>query len=465
MAIATTTELESFLERYPQTRTLEVLMPDINGILRCKRIDRCEFHTLFKGGLKCPISTPLLDCMSELPEGLDSATFAGDPDQVLLPISGTLAPVPWLNSPTAQVLVGLADLDGAPAWIDPRNVLQRVLHRYQADKLRPVVATELEFYLVKMGDGKTPERVLCHVPGTAIPQTGIQYCIAEDLWSADGFLEDIRLACDVQSIPLSAMHSEFAEGQWEINTLHAEDPLLGCDRTAMFKRLVKGVAQKHGFAACFMAKPFADQAGSGMHIHVSAYDAQGENIFAIGEKHGDRGNETPEFGGTLLSAIGGLARTMPSGMAIFAPNANSYRRLRPDTYAPIAVNWGYNHRGVSLRLPVSSPNNRRIEHRVAGADSNPYLVVAAVLAGIHHGLNSPCALPETVHAGTEPKALGGYLPRRWDYALDAFRACEILPTYLGDNYCRLFAISRQEECDRLHYLIPDTDYKWYLRVV
>ncbi|MEH6581371.1 MAG: glutamine synthetase family protein [Halioglobus sp.] len=460
MKLADKAELERFLEQYPEIEMLELLMPDINGILRCKRILRREFDSFFGHTLKAPITTPFLGILGDLYDETNPTLFAGDPDQLLLPVSGTLAPVPWVDSPTAQVLTRFANLDGSPAWPDTSNVLATTLENYRADGLYPVVATELEFYLLTSDSDGKPQPLLGKVPGTKRPQQGIQYCMADDLFDCDDFLDDVRKACELQGVPLTAMHAEFSPGQWEINTHHVKDPIQACDHAMLLKRIVKGVARKHGFAATFMAKPFGDAAGSGLHIHTSVYDSDGNNIFSD-----PKAEEPPAMSDTLRHAIGGMSETMAESMAIFAPNANSYRRFKPGVYAPISPTWGYNHREVALRIPVSTDDNRRIEHRVAGADANPYLTMAAVLAGIHYGISNRCSPGEETSAGEELASSDVSLPKRWDAALNLFRGSAVLPKYLGKQYCEVFADKRQGECDDFHSRVTDIDYDWYLRAL
>jgi glutamine synthetase len=460
MDVADEAQIEAFLEEQPEIQMLELLMPDINGILRCKRIHRREFPSLFGHSLKVPFSTPFLGIQGDLYDGLDNTLVAGDPDQLLLPINGTLALIPWLESPTAQVLTGFADMAREPSWADPRNVLAASLQPYRDQGLKPVVATELEFYLLASDDEGVPRPLLGRIAGTDMRQEGIQYCMADDLIDCDQFLDDVRQACDLQAVPVTAMHSEFSPGQWEINTHHVDDPVVACDQAMLLKRIVKGVARKHGMTATFMAKPFADFAGSGLHIHASVYDGEGRNIFSARD-----GGEPPAISDTLRHAIGGLAVTMEESMAIFAPNANSYRRFKAGSYAPGSPTWAYNHREVALRIPVSSDSNRRIEHRVAGADANPYLVMAAILAGIHHGISQQCDPGPEVTAGTDLSQAEVTLPRRWDTALELFRKSKVLPKYLGTDYCEAFAVLRQGESDDFHSRVSNLDYEWYLRAL
>ena len=454
------TELETFQRQYPDIAMLEVLMPDMNGIFRCKRIHRSEFGALFDGALKSPATQPLVTTMGEYDHEVDPRLVAGEPDNKLLPVSGSLSPIPWLDSPTGQVIASHYALDGEPAWMDPRHVLARVLERFSSMGLKPVIATELEFYLVAPGDGIAPRPLLGRIPGTRLEQQGIQYSMAEDMWQHDAFLDAVRIACELQAVPMTTMLSEFAPGQWEINTHHVDDPLLACDHALLLKRIVKGVALQHGLSATFMAKPFAGSGGNGLHIHASLYDGEGTNVFSD-----PASDATPALSPLFRHAIGGLAETMSEAMAIFAPNANSYRRFVPGNYVPLTPSWGYNHRDVSLRIPVSGHQNRRIEHRVAGADANPYLVAAAVLAGIHHGITHRRDPGQMVAEGTQLTAREASLPARWEQALAAFAGSTVLPAYLGEAYCSAFASMRRAECEAFHACISNLDYEWYLRAV
>lgn len=452
------TLLEAFLAREPGIHGLELLTVDLNGIPRGKRVPRSEFETLFAKGLNACGSTPLVNTRGELCEALGYGTRDGDPDLLLRPVSETLAPVPWLKSPTGQVLGSLYELGGAPVLNDPRHLLASVVAKLAADHLHPVLATELEFYLLEGGDGDVPRPKLGRVPGTGLQQPGVQYAMMEDLWDLDAFLEDVRSTCEVQKVPATTAHSEFSAGQFEINLHHVDDAVRACDHALLLKRLIKGVARSHGMGASFMAKPFAGAAGCGLHVHLSLYDGAGENLF-----FGAGGR--PPISATLRHALGGMLRVMPESMAIFAPNANSYRRYEPGNYAPLSPRWGYNHRGVSLRIPVSGASDTRVEHRVAGADANPYLVVATMLAGLHHGITQrldpgPMVKEREVLQPEEKR-----LPARWEAALDAFEAGTVLPGYFGAEFCRIFAAIRRNECEIFHAEVSNRDYEWYLRAV
>jgi len=449
-------ELDDFLQKFPETRFMDVFVPDLNGILRGKRIQANEFSKIFGNGSNYVASTPLMNVLGDVSESISYGNDDGDPDLKSIAVPGSLAPVPWATLPTAQCLLEIIEFDDSPFFLDPRNVLRKALQPLTDMGLSPILATELEFYLVEH-DGDSFKPRLPNIPGSKLPQGGHQYGSFDDLESVDDFLTDLDSFCNAQNIPAGTALSEYAPGQFEINLNHVDDPILACDHAVLLKRAVKAAARKNGLAATFMAKPFQEHAGSGLHIHTSLLDGDGNNVFSGESKDG-------EFSATLRHAIGGLAQTMAESMAIFAPNANSYRRYAAGFYVPATPNWGPNHRDLALRIPISSQKNRRVEHRVAGADANPYLVVATVMAGIHHGiLNRLDPGPMVAEKAKVDYAVT--LPVRWPKSLDAFHDGQVLPRYFGEEYHRLFEACRREESDLFHAQISNRDYEWYLRAV
>lgn len=448
-------ELEAFLEQHPETRYLEVMSPDISGVLRGKRIERSDFGKLFSKGVNhCGAST-LLNIKGAVPEYVHYGSDDGDPDVRGLAVPGSLAPVPWASQPTAQCLMYLTDFEGGLYPFDPRNVLARVVERLKELGLTPVMATELEFYLVEH-DGEAFRPRMPRIPGSHLPQDGVQFATFEDLEEVDNFLVDVDKFCRIQNLPAGAALSEFAPGQFEINLQHVDDPLLACDHAALLKRLIRASARRNGLAATFMAKPFQEFAGCGLHLHVSLLNEAGQNIFAGECIDGP-------FSDQLRFAIGGLAAIMSESTAVMAPNANSYRRYAPGFFTPATPNWGPNHRGLAMRLPVASESNTRLEYRVPGADANPWLATAAVLAGIHHGIvneiEPPAMIPEGSSLEYQPT-----LPLRWPLALNAWQEGTVLPGYFGEEYHRVFERVRREESDHFHAEVSNRDYEWYLRL-
>ncbi len=453
-------EARRIMQQYPETRVLEVLLPDINGILRGKRASREEFTRALTTGINLPAATALLDSQGRVFTSLEFGSTDGDPDVLCRPVPGSLAPVPWAFVPTMQLLTSMINMDGSPFFADSRHVLQTVLDQHRKLGHQPVVAIELEFYLLQDAEAQAPEPRRGRIPGTDALQRGPQYASLDDFFELEEFLEAIQTACRAQGIPASTAVVEYSPGQFEVNLQHVNDALLACDHALLLRRIVKAVARRAGMAATFMAKPFAEHSGNGMHIHASILDEEGQNIFA----QGTRLDTDFRVGDTLRHAVGGLAQSMAESMALFAPNANSYRRLRPGSYVALTPNWGVNNRNLALRVPLSDPANARIEHRVAGADANPYLVMAAVLAGMHHGMvNQADPGPMVLQGAMAEEQIT--LPIRWEAALDVFSRAAILPTYLGEKFCRVFEAARREESETYHSQVSSKDYQWYLRAI
>jgi len=266
-------------------------------------------------------------------------------------------------------------------------------------------------------------------------------------------LADISAACAVQGVPSGTALAEYGPGQFEVNLHHSNDALAACDEAIRFKRLVRAVAIRHGMEATFMPKPYRDMAGSGAHIHVSMLDESGRNVFA---------DDDPQGSPALRHAIGGLAHSMADSMLMFAPTANSYRRYRTDAYVPLNPTWAVNNRGVALRIPVSTPENRRIEHRVAGADVNPYLLAAAVLAGIHAGMTQHMD-PGPPLAGNAYRDRVTRLPITWPEAALACEHSAFIRDYFGADFQKLFVTTRRGELQEFESHVTPLEYEWYVR--
>jgi glutamine synthetase len=452
-------ELRSFRRKFPKTQEMELIITDIPGVLRAKRIRPNDFEKTFRDGFYLPAGAITLDTLGDTVRGSPWSDRDGDPDINAHIVPGSLAPVTWTQKPSAQALFRFSTRDNQPFYADPRCVLERAAAPLFKMGLKIVMATELEFYLLD-ARSESPTAKVSLVPGIGRPQPGPQVYSPDDLFDVEHFLDDLHETCEAQNIPSGTTTSEFSPGQFEINLQHVEDPTLACDHAVLLKRAVKAVARKHGYVACFMAKPFEETAGSGLHIHLSLVDRDGRNYFSQDkEKFAE-----PPFSARLRHAIGGLVKTMADATAIFAPNANSYRRLRPEMFAPVEPNWGANHRSVSLRVPLSNAANLRFEHRTSGADANPYLVAAAIVAGVHYGLKNRCD-PGRMIEENEVITLTRKIPHRWDAAIDRFSRSKILPQYLGEEFCRLFVINRRDESRKFHNVVSNTDFDWYLRAV
>jgi glutamine synthetase len=450
-------QLAALLSARPDTRYIDALFTDLCGIVRGKRLPVAQAGKLFDGGMATPGSVFLLAVTGDSHDPLGMGFSDGDPDQLGFAVPGTLQPVPWATQPTAQALLTFRDVHGTPFYYEPRNVLARVVQRFADLELTPVVAFELEFYLIDS------ERAAAGPPQPPTsPLTGLRphstqvYGLNEIDEFAD-LLAEVDEACEQQQVTCQASSSELAPGQFEINLHHRPDPLGAADDCAIFKRAVQGVARRNGYRATFMAKPFPEQSGNGMHVHISLLNDQGENVFDGG---GASGSET-SISATLRRALGGVLHIMPEAMGIWAPNVNAYRRFQPMSYVPVTPSWGFENRSVALRVPIGEGDARRMEFRVAGADANPYLVLASVLAGIHHGIAEglDCGAAATGNAGAE---VHPDLPMQLRPALARLHASGTLNDYLGAAYLDAYCACKEGELDRFEQHISAREYDWYL---
>ena len=445
-------EFEALRGARPDLEIFDAVLADICGVLRGKRLRIDEAAKLFESGMQIPHSIYLMDAHGEMTNPFGRGYGDGDPDGTAWPIPGTLTPV-WddgSGAPRAQMLLSLRDAAGACDPAEPRAVLEHVLARFAELKLTPVAALELEFYLIDplRGDG-APLPPINPETGRR-DRTASVYSI-EELDRYRAFIASLRDAAALARIPLTTTSKEYAPGQFEANLHHQPNACDAADHAIFLKQAVKAVARAHGFAASFMAKPYMETIGSGLHIHVSLLDENGRNVFDDGSAEGSA---------SLRHAIGGLQALMPESMALFAPNVNSYRRFQPNMFAPVNRRWGINNRSAGLRVPVGPGEARRVEHRVAGADANPYLAVAAVLAGIHRGLVSerdpgPPAVGNVSH---QPDTA---LPFSLGDALARFGG-DTLNDYLGAEFVTLYRETKRIEAERFARIISPAEYDWYL---
>jgi glutamine synthetase len=448
-------EARLFLEANPSIESFHLIWTDLVGIQRGKILRRDELVPAWRDGRFFPISALVLDATGQdIPEtGL--VFDEGDRDLLLWPAPGSLVPVPWATAPAAQYVASVRDLDGKPHYADPRNALEAISGRFAELGMTPVGAIEVEFFLMDRdaafaGTPRPPKAIT----NGARPQHFQAYHL-QDLDDFAPFFEDLYGFAGIQGLPARTLISEYAPGQMEIVLRHRADVLKACDEAIMLKRLIKAVADRHGLAATFMAKPYAEWSGSGMHVHISLADETGQNIFAASE---------PSANPLLLHALGGLKAAMAESMLIFAPNANSYRRFRRNSYAPVSASWGINNRTVSLRIPAGAPATCHIEHRPAGADANPYLVMAAVLAGIHHGISKKLD-PGAPIDGNGYEKRAKYIPGNWYEAIDALWRAPILRSYFGKPFIDTFCTLKEVEADRFFAVPTARDFEWYLRTI
>jgi len=442
----------------PASKEFDLFITDLNGNLRGKRLPVSSIDKVRREGVKLPRSVVGLDLWGA--DVLDSGLVfeTGDGDGVCWPVSEEPVPIPWAESARSQVLAMMSNADGSPFEVDPRQVLCLVLERFRALGLKPVVAAELEFYLMD-GKSETGQRPIPPAMfagrGSRLTQSGGYAVDVLDGFSQ--FLADVRRACEIQGIPADTIIAEMGPGQFEINLAHVDNVLTAADHAVLYKRLVKGVARRHGYAATFMAKPYVDQSGNGFHVHFSLLDEKGRNVFDDGSDKGSK---------FLLRAVAGLMQTMSDSMLFFAPHANSYRRFLSQTHAPTYASWGYDNRTVAIRIPESPNPARRLEHRVAGADANPYLVLASVLAGALYGMEEKLMPNQPISGDAYAESEeGSLLPCSWRAATATLERSDVLQEYLGEQFVRVFLAVKRQEQRKLGMRISDVEYEAYLNLL
>ena len=424
-------DLEQWLDRHRVTE-IECLVPDLTGVARGKILPRQKFTE--DRGMRLPEAVVAMGVTGEFPsEGpYYDVISPTDHDMHLRPDPRTVRIVPWASDPTAQVVHDCYDKAGNIVPFAPRSVLRRVCELFEAEGWNPIVAPELEFYLVARNtDPDMPLKPPIGRSGRA--ETSRQAYSIDAVNEFDPLFEDVYDYCEKMELNVDTLIHEIGAGQMEINFFH-DHPLGLADEVFFFKRTVREAAMRHNMFATFMAKPIAGEPGSAMHIHQSIVDAQGRNIFS---------NEDGSASDMFRWYIGGLQKYIPAAMALFAPYVNSYRRLARFTAAPINIQWGTDNRTVGIRSPVASPAARRIENRVIGADANPYVALAATLACGYLGMKN------RVEPTPECKGdayLGDYqLPRSLGEALEKLRAERDLATVLGESFITVYTEVKEIE--------------------
>ena len=452
MTRAAELDLERFLADHPEVRFFDAFVNDLNTIERGKRIDRAGIAGVFARGMPLPGSMFALDIEGGTIEDSGLGFSDGDADRPCMPIPGTLVPVPWAKDGIAQVQLTMHEQDGSPFFGDPRHLLANVLARFARMSLTPVVAIEYEFYLVDIERDAHGQPQPPRGPQTGRREYRTQINSMTDLNEYSPLLAEIDRVCRLQDVPTTSALAEYGPGQYEVNLAHSPDSVRVCDQALRFKRAVKSVARAHGCEATFLPKPYRDMAGSGLHIHVSLLDAEGRNIFAAANPL----ESTP-----LRYVIGGTLTTLADGMALCAPGPNSYRRFRSEAYVPLHPTWSINNRGSAIRVPASDANNLRIEHRLAGADANPYLVLTWILAGMLHGLANKIE-PPAVLTGNAYLQDGDLLPTNWPAAIERFAASAFARETFGDKFTHLYSTVKRAEAQEFNSHITPLEIARYL---
>ncbi len=425
-------ELEQWLDVNLVTE-IECLVPDLTGVARGKILPRQKFTE--DRGMRLPEAVVAMGVTGEFPEEgpYYDVISPTDQDMHLRPDPSTVRIVPWAVDPTAQVIHDCFDKHGVLVPFAPRSVLRRVCELYAAEGWDPVVAPELEFYLVARNpDPDMPLKPPIGRSGRA--ETSRQAYSIDAVNEFDPLFEDVYSYCEKMELNVDTLIHEVGAGQMEINFFHAH-PLNLADEVFFFKRTVREAAMRHDMFATFMAKPIAGEPGSAMHVHQSVIDrATGRNLFSNAD-----GSPSQEF----YWYIGGLQKYVPAAMALFAPYVNSYRRLVRSNSAPINIQWGNDNRTVGIRSPVATATARRIENRVIGADANPYAALAATLACGYLGIKN------RIEPSPECKGdayLGDFqLPRSLGEALALLRNERDLADVLGASFITVYTEVKEIE--------------------
>ncbi|GAA5179519.1 glutamine synthetase family protein [Niveibacterium umoris] len=423
--------LHQFL-RENQIHEVECVIADMTGVARGKILPKALF--MAEDSMKMSKAVLTITVNGEF---ADFERFVGpsDPDMVCVPDPNTIRWAPWAIEPVAVVIHDCQDFDGRPVGLSPRAVLRKVLKLYESRGWRPVVAPEMEFYLI--AQNSNPHEPLRPPPGrNGRTEVGRQSFSIDAVNDFDPFFQELSAFSESMNLGVETLIHEVGAGQMEINFTHG-DPLDLADRVFLFKRAVRETAYRHKIFATFMAKPMEHEPGSAMHIHQNIVRSDdGQNVFSNAD-----GSASKLF----FSHIAGMQKYLPQAMPLFAPYVNSYRRLSRHTAAPINVRWGYDNRTCGIRIPNSSPAARRLENRVPGVDTNPYLAMAATLAcgylGMVEGLEP-----------SEPLAGSAYnldyeLPRSLEEAIEALSTCEALHEVLGVEFVQAFCAVKQTELE------------------
>ncbi|AGI26615.1 glutamine synthetase family protein [Pseudomonas sp. MT3] len=443
-------QLSSWLKERKITE-VECMIADLTGIARGKIAPTAKF--LNEKGMRLPESVLLQTVTGDYVEDdiyydlLDPA----DIDMVCRPDENAVFLVPWAIEPTAMVIHDTYDKLGNPIELSPRNVLKRVLKLYADKGWKPIVAPEMEFYLTKRSDD--PDYPLqAPVGRSGRQETGRQSFSIDAANEFDPLFEDMYDWCELQGLDLDTLIHEEGTAQMEINFRHG-DALDLADQIVVFKRTMREAALKHNVAATFMAKPMTGEPGSAMHLHQSIVDIKtGKNIFS---------NADGSMSELFLHHVGGLQKLIPEALPLFAPNVNSFRRFLPDTSAPVNVEWGEENRTVGLRVPDSTPDNRRVENRLAGADANPYLALAASLLCGYIGMVEGFKPSAQVKGrGYERRNLR--LPLTIEAALECMEGSKTLEKYLGDKFIRGYVAVKRAEHENFKRVISSWEREFLL---
>ena len=453
-------EPKSFLKKHPEIKSFDIVMHDCNAIGRGKIIRRNELLKLYESGRQFPLSLLGMDITGEDVPDTGLILEQGDGDIKAWPIAKSLNVIHKSNPPRGELFMTMSDIDGNKLNIDPRNVLETKINSFKKNGIKLCGAFELEFFLVaneldQYGKLQPAKSII----GKKRSHRKTDVYSVDNLHGMLPLINDVYDATNAAGIEAETIISEYAPGQYELTLKHQNDLLKAADDIIRLKRIIRSQSRAHGVTACFMAKPMEGASGSGMHFHVSMYDKKDKNIFSENSKN--------KLNPKLLNALGGLTKTMGESMLVFAPNANSWRRLVLGSYAPVTPNWGLDNRSVAFRIPSSSSMNRRIEHRVSGVDANPYLVALTVISAIDYGIKNKLKAPnQTKGNAYEQKSKSiNNMPHDWSSSILAAKKSKFLIDTLGPDLHRAFIAIKEMEYQKVASTVSELDIDLYLNAI
>ena len=453
-------EPKSFLKKHPEIKSFDIVMHDCNAIGRGKIIRRNELLKLYESGRQFPLSLLGMDITGEDVPDTGLILEQGDGDIKAWPIAKSLNVIHKSSPPRGELFMTMSDIDGNKLNIDPRNVLETKINSFKKNGIKLCGAFELEFFLVaneldQYGKLQPAKSII----GKKRSHRKTDVYSVDNLHGMLPLINDIYDATNAAGIEAETIISEYAPGQYELTLRHQNNLLKAADDIIRLKRIIRSQSRAHGVTACFMAKPMEGTSGSGMHFHVSMYDKKDKNIFSEKSKN----NLNPN----LLNALGGLTKTMGESMLVFAPNANSWRRLVLGSYAPVTPNWGLDNRSVAFRIPSSSSMNRRIEHRVSGVDANPYLVALTVISAIDYGIKNKIKAPnQTKGNAYEQKSKSiNNMPHDWSSSILAAKKSKFLKDTLGPDLHRALIAIKEMEYQKVASTVSELDIDLYLNAI
>lgn len=443
-------EAQAFLARHPDAQAIDIILTDCHGIGRGKSIRRHELESLFTQGRGIPASMFAQDVAGDDVEGTGLVLNDGGGDHRCWPLAGTLGFMP--STGRGQVLISMFNPDGTGFAAEPRHALVEQVQRARALGYEPMGALEVEFYLVDRERDANGRMQPARYPLTGRRSLNTNTMSVDELDEMSPFFDAVYEGAKTLDLPLEALISEYSVGQYEL-TIRYRDLMRAADDLVIAKRLIRSTARRFGMEACFMAKPFGTQAGSGMHLHLSLADQAGANLFA------DPAPDT--LSPLMLQAIAGVRGTIGETMAVLAPFYNSWRRFASVNYSPGNDTWGFENRTVALRVPSGSAKARHFEHRVAGVDANPYLVAAVTLGGALAGIEAKADPGPAVVGNAYENAARNTLPRSWVEAIDRLEQSDFARRILGPMLHQGFVAVKRAEVDRMAREVSEAEWALY----